>query len=277
MRDAGTRKLLGQEARERFRKFEMLVVTVGSVAILASALASYSNYRSMLEFAGQLLMLMVFLVSMRHGRSGAVVSAITATVIYAAARWGELGDPSRFLEVLQLVGFRALGYFVVGLIGGEAMAALKYYLARGRDGGGVDPESGVYVEEFIKDMIEREIRNFERYRSSFSIVSIELIPEVLSKSRSFRTDTSGRGIGSLLKRAVRIVDEVGRLGDYRYALLLPHTSLAGAHVVAGRVVCAIAGHYGVPPTTGILARVYSAPYHVDELKEFVGLPEMVVD
>ncbi|MCL5291203.1 MAG: diguanylate cyclase [Actinobacteria bacterium] len=273
MSDTRSRRLLGEEAQTKFKRFEALVVATGSAAIVITAVLSYMSSRSLLEFAGQLLMLPVLLIAIQYGRIGAILSALFATGIYAVARSPELSDYALLTIALELLGVRAFGYFVIGFVGGEVMTAIKYYFAKSGGLGGIDQESGVYVSAFIKGMIEREVSNFERYEGVFSVVLIKLFPEELRQSSKFKTGRSLRGIGAVLKNNVRLVDEVGRIEDHSFALLLPHTSLDGARVVAERVARLVSAYYDRPARSGVFTTVYTVPDNLEELRLLVGLAQ----
>lgn len=271
MADNNSRKLLGEVAQARFRRFEIFVLGAGSAAIAVTAVASYLSSGSLLELIGQLLMLIVLLISFQYGRKGALISSLAVTAVYTIARTPELGDEVVSVTALQLVGIRAIGYFIVGIIGGELMGAVKYYFAREGGLGGVDPGSGVYVAEFIKGMIEKAISSFERYSTPFSVVTVEITTQALRKGGRFGKDRTCKGIGSTLKENVRIIDEIGRLDDFLFVILLPHTPITGAEVVADRVAKAVARQLCVPVESGVTAAAFGAPDHLLEIKELIGL------
>ncbi|MCL4499440.1 MAG: hypothetical protein M1335_04250 [Chloroflexi bacterium] len=273
MPDARTRRLLGEEAQSKFKTFELLVVSAGSVAIIGSAVASYEATNSLLELTGQLLMLPVLLIALQFGRVGGLVSAFFAALLYAVAKYPGLSDAVLLGTTLQLLGVRALSYLIVGLVGGEAMTAVKYYFARSGGLGGVDPGSGLYVADFISGMVEKALFMYERYGVPFSVVSIEVDPMALQASSRFKTNKGWKALGNLLKGSLRIVDEVGRLDEFSFAILLPHTPQAGANIVAERTRKSIIDLYKLSDVGAVTARVYSVPQHLEELRDLVGVSE----
>lgn len=270
MPDARPRKLLAIEASNKFKLIEAMIVAVAASAILLTALISYLRTGSLLELVGQVLIIVVLLVSIRYGRSGALLSAAAATFAYEVARFPDLGDAISYRAALELVGVRGLGYLAAGLIGSEAMRWTKYYLAEVEGSDGLDSNSGLYAADFIKALIKREIDLYERYSSIFSLVVVEIDAKELRGDGAFGKKKALAELGSLIKNNVRLVDEVGRLNREKFAILLPHTGLAGATAVAKRIEDLVFRRFGVGRGAGFSARPYSVPEDLVELRAIAG-------
>ncbi|MHB0977248.1 MAG: nucleotidyl cyclase domain-containing protein [Candidatus Aquicultorales bacterium] len=273
MPSARNRRLLGQEAQARFRRYEILITLAGSLSIVVSAVVSFLRGGDIFDFLGQLLIIPVLLASLHYGRTGGIVAAVIASLVFLTAEGAQVDIVSP-ATLMRLFGIKTLGYFIVGFVGGEAMNAVRFYFARSGGTGGVDPGSGLYVADFITGMIEKAVFLYERYSAVFSLVVLELDGKALAQAPAFQRDRYLAELGNLFKANLRIVDEIGRLDDYAFAILLPYTELRGAQAAAERIGMKVAEYYGLPLRELVSIRVYGVPEHLVELRDLCGLPSV---
>lgn len=104
-----------------------------------------------------------------------------------------------------------------------------------------DPLTGLNNRRYLDTLIEKEIARADRYKESFSIVSLDL-------DRFKRVnDTWGHPIGdevlkltaNTVKDSIRESDILVRMGGEEFAVLLPHTDADAAYKIAERARKAI--------------------------------------
>jgi diguanylate cyclase (GGDEF)-like protein len=106
-----------------------------------------------------------------------------------------------------------------------------------------DPLTGLYNRRHFFELGEREIQGARRYKRSLSAIMMDIDHFKLVN------DTYGHRIGDQVlqeiaercRRAVRMVDVVGRYGGEEFAIILPETDLAAACRVADRLRESISG------------------------------------
>ena len=81
----------------------------------------------------------------------------------------------------------------------------------------------------------------QRYRHPLTalIVDIDQFRRITDEAGRAAGDHSLRVLGGVLGESVRTIDLIGRLGGEKFAIILPHTDMAGASVVAARIRAAI--------------------------------------
>lgn len=104
-----------------------------------------------------------------------------------------------------------------------------------------DPLTGLNNRRYLDAMIEKEIARVDRYKENLSMASLDL--DRFKKVN----DTWGHPIGdevlklvsNVVKNSIRKSDVLVRLGGEEFAILLPHTDIAAAHMVAEKTRQAI--------------------------------------
>lgn len=89
-----------------------------------------------------------------------------------------------------------------------------------------DPVSGAFTQSFIEEIIEKEIKRSQRYKTEFSTILIDLGCE---------GDKVYEIAGSIIASKIRVNDYFGRLDDGRLIILTSNTSLSGAMVLAEKL------------------------------------------
>ncbi len=221
----------------RYRSFEILVLAVSAVAVLGTAGVSAMGGRfSLTEFLGQVFVLLVLAAAVHWGRNGGFIAAAVATVVYALLAVPQVSAGAGLRpETVQLVLVHVIVYGLVGVVGGEVCGRLKYQLARMDGSSALDADSRLYSERLVHGLITSGVARYRRYDTPFSVVLIALSPGLFAEYRPLKCRGIVRRIASHLRNDVRMVDDLGRLDDGRFVLMLPATSSTGAEIVAARV------------------------------------------
>ncbi len=219
----------------KYMRFEMLAVAVGGVAIFGTIVASWRGQPIVEELIAQLLLLAVLVGAVHWGRNGGFVAAVFAIVVYIAMRAPLVAGDGITPDVLDLVLVRTVTYGFVGIVGGEVCGRIKYLLARLESALNVDEETQLYDQRFVARLVESNFGQYSRYTTPFSIGLIELTPALTSELAPARRRSLLKATANHIRNDVRLVDDVGRLDDGRFVLVLPHTPKQGGQVAAERV------------------------------------------
>lgn len=230
-----------------YSRFERLIIGLGALAIFgALALSLVSGGPGPVEVVAQVLLFGVLVVAVHWGRRGGMLAALVASVIYIALRIPLLSsDLAR--EDMLFIAVRIAAFMLVGIIGGEVCGRIKYVFARLDDSNTIDDWSRVYNQRHASHAIEQARARYSRYGEPFSLVVVTLSPALTADLEPRRQRTVVRAVANYLRDDMRIVDEVCRVDDGRFFLLLPHTNKEGGVVVEGRV------RAGVQSTVGARA------------------------
>ncbi len=221
----------------RYTRFEALTIGVGGVAILATVGFYLQPQLDWVELVGQFALLGVLVSAVHWGRKGGLVGALVATVLYVALRLPDITATGLGTDILELIVIRASAYGLIGVIGGEICGRIKYFFARVEDSLSIDESARVYNQRFVAQLLSNSLATANRYGTLFSIVVVELSPALTSGLRASKTVSLVRAVADYIRNDVRLIDDVGRLDDGRFVIVLPHTPKAGANV-AGDRVCA---------------------------------------
>ncbi|MEY3904063.1 MAG: hypothetical protein RL189_3369, partial [Pseudomonadota bacterium] len=118
----------------------------------------------------------------------------------------------------------------------------------------VDELTGLYNQRFMEVSLAREVARSQRYGSPVSLLFLDL-----DRFKSIN-DTLGHVVGSqMIKAAARTMrdlirdsDQLLRYGGDEFCVILPNTSLDGAHILAERIRSVFAEtHFNLSETTGV--------------------------
>jgi len=221
----------------RYSRFEQLALGVGALFILAAMLFSaHDGGPSPKEIVAQLMLLGVMAAAVHFGRRGGFAAAVLASAIYTLMSVPELlAQQGLTSSGLLLLFTRIAAYGLVGIVGGEACGRLRYALARIGNSTDFDEWSQVFNQRHASETLRKAMAAHERYGAPFALVLVTLAPSITADIGPQRTRTLVRGVANQLRGDVRMVDEVARLDDGRFFVLLPHTPYEGGVVVAGRL------------------------------------------
>jgi GGDEF domain-containing protein len=219
----------------KYSRFEWLTIGIGAVAIGATVLSALVPRPDWIELVAQLLLLAVLVGAVHWGRNGGLVSALGATLVYLAMRLPNIVAGGAEAEVLKLLLVRGATFGLVGIVGGEICGRIKYFFARLEDSCSIDESSRVYNQRFVAQLLHSSLGSAERYGTGFSIVVLTLAPVLTEGLRPARVRTLVRSVANHVRNDVRMIDDVGRLDDGRFVMVLPHTPKDGAAVASARV------------------------------------------
>lgn len=225
------------ETPMKFTRFEQLVLVIGTVTILGSLALSLINGESpeMLEIVAQFMLIGVLVCAVFYGRRGGLIAAIVASGAYVLMRIPTLIEVPLTPTLAIVMASRILAFGLLGIVGGEACARIRYSMARLEGGSALDDWSRVFNEKFAHKEISQALGRFRRYGEPFSLVIITLSPSLFLDLKPGRQRTLVRGIADHVRGDIRMVDEVARLDDGRFVVLMPHTPAAGGQVVNDRL------------------------------------------
>lgn len=219
----------------KYARFELLTIGAGGIAVLATMVMSLQPQPDVIELIAQLLLLAVLIGAVHWGRKGGMVAALAAILAYILMRVPSVTDFGMSADVLRLVLVRMGTYGLIGIIGGEICGRIKYFFVRLEDSLAIDEQSRVYNQRFVAQLLSNTMSSFERYGAPFSVVVLALAPALTAELRPGKVAVLVRTAANAIRNAIRLVDEVGRLDDGRFLLVLPHTPKNGAEVAAARV------------------------------------------
>lgn len=231
-----------------YRHFERLIIALGAAALLSSMLVMPSALRVWPELLAQSMFLVVLVGAVHWGRKGGFVAAAVASLIYILVRVPVLAvAPEVSLDVAVMLLSRIVAYGIVGIIGGEVCSRIKYSLARMSGDATIDDVSRVYNQRFASRTLDAAHGRHARYGEPFSVVLITLSPSLMAGMRGSKQRHLIRSAASHIRSDIRMVDEVARLDDGRFFVLLPHTPRAGAEVVTERLATGLRSLMGARP------------------------------
>ena len=231
----------------KYVRFERLVIGVGAVAIIGSLLVSLSNGGpGVVEAVAQIMLFAVLVVAVRYGRKGGLIAALSASLVYVVLRIPVMAQPASVtFSFLTLLIARILAFGLVGIVGGEVCSRIKYVFARMDDGQTVDEWSRVYNQRYAWRSLEQARARFARYGEPFTLVIITMSASVTAELRPSRQRALVRSVANHVRGDTRMVDEVARLDDGRFLVLLPHTPKEGGVVVRDRLSAGVRQLLGV--------------------------------
>lgn len=94
--------------------------------------------------------------------------------------------------------------------------------------------TAIYTKEYLANLIRKYIKEYERYESQFSLVLLEIGQQALEPISVFRREHILSEVGSILRKNIRAIDEIGRY-ENQFLLVLPHTGAEGGNVVEERI------------------------------------------
>ena len=108
-----------------------------------------------------------------------------------------------------------------------------------------DPLTGLGNHRAFHEELERQVAASLRYHVPLALFLIDLDEfKAINDGRGHAGgDRVLRGFGGLLASSLRLADRAFRVGGDEFAVLLPHTDLAGAQVVARRLLAQSLGQH----------------------------------
>lgn len=112
---------------------------------------------------------------------------------------------------------------------------MKYIIAQLEGSSMLDDTTQVYNRRYCGQTLKNGLGQFQRYQVPFSVAVIGLAPGLISDLRPSRQRTMLRSVANHIRNDIRLVDDVGYIGDGRFLVILPQTPSAGAAVASDRI------------------------------------------
>lgn len=128
--------------------------------------------------------------------------------------------------------------FFLSLVNYAASACLRSdYVMKLRLLQSTDSLTGLFNSTFFKSSIKREISMLQRFQRNFGLVFIDIenSSEIIDKFGNIVWEDLIKAIAMVMKKSVRTYDIPARLGNDKFALLLPNTTVQNAKVVENRL------------------------------------------
>jgi GGDEF domain-containing protein len=223
-----------------FKRFEKLLLLVGAGIIIVSVGTAFTGGTpDLIEIVAQLLLFGVLFAAVKYGRRGGLVAAILASTGYVLLRIETVSASEPSLVALYLIASRLLAFGLIGVAGGEICGRIKYTLASLEGGTALDEWSRVFNGRWAyKTLVQARARS-RRYGEPFSVVLVSVSPSVMADIRPSKQRALIRIAAEQIRSDIRMVDEVARLDDGRFVVVMPHTPADGGRVVMERLRIAV--------------------------------------
>ncbi len=168
------------------------------------------------------------------------------------------------LTTLVIIALTISAYGLVGIVGGDICGRVKYFFGRYGESAAIDDWSHVFNQGKASELLENALARFARYGEPFSVVVVTQSPALFAGLRPTRQRALVRAVANHIRGDVRMVDEVARLNDGRYLVILPHTAREGGLVVTERLADGVRATLGANDES-VTARCFSAADDAIEL------------
>lgn len=220
----------------KYSRFKLLMFALGTLVIAGSLLmAPSAAVVSWQEVVGQLMIIAVLAAALQWGRDGGSVAAFAAILVYVIMRTPLLSQLGPTRNLIAMIATRAVTYALVGIIGGEFFGRIKYLFARVDGNTMLDEYTHVYNRVYCAQTLKSGLGQFQRYQTPFSLAIVSLSPGLIADLRPSRQRMLLRSVATHIRNDVRLVDDVGYLGDGRFLIMLPQTAKPGAEVARDRI------------------------------------------
>lgn len=251
----------------KYSRFEILVLSVGAASVLGSLFFTVGGAPIAEEIIAQILLLVVLFSAVHWGRSGGFIAALLSSAGYVLLRIPLVIEAQGLtLDIASLVAVRVLTYGLIGIVGGELCTRIKYVFARLEGSASIDESSRVYNQRFMARSLEVACGQFARYETPYAAVIVELAPNLTEGLRTSKQLSLVRAVASFIRGDIRLVDEVGRLDDGSFLVLLPQTAMSGAQVAGQRLGSGIRKLLGAREAS-VVVTIMAAPEDAAALVE----------
>ncbi|MHB8760871.1 MAG: nucleotidyl cyclase domain-containing protein [Coriobacteriia bacterium] len=229
----------------KYSHFEILAFVFGALAIVTSIFVSPGVSPPAAEVVAQMLLIVVLGGALHWGRNGGFITALLAITVYVVMRLPLLESQGLSADLITMLASRSLTYAVVGVIGGELAARIKYLFAKLENDSLVDGVTGVYSPRFAAEAILSGVGQWERYQTEFSVVRMAVDAGFYSAFKQGRYRQVMRQVAGHIRNDIRMVDDLAFAAPGTFLVLLPRTPLAGAGVVSGRLAAGVGSLLGL--------------------------------
>ncbi len=165
-----------------------------------------------------------------------LLAAIAGTVLIGAGML--LSGPGAAFEIVLINrSMSTVLLWTVALFALRHLYVSNSLLERLNRQANTDPLTGLYNRRYFFARVRNELQRFARYGDRFAIILIDAdhFKRVNDTHGHGAGDATLRGIANACLETVRETDLVGRFGGEEFIVLLPHTDVDAAVVVAERI------------------------------------------
>jgi len=257
----------------KYSRFEWLAMLVGSASIAGAVLATSRHGVPVEEGLAQALLLLVLVGAVHWGRRGGSIMAGIAAAAYLALRVPLLVRDGLSADVAGLLVTHLFTYGVVGIGGGELCGRVRYLLARLESAENIDEPTALFNQRAITPVLCAMVGRYERYGESFAIVTIAIGDEAVTRPKSGPQRLLLLSVASRIRSGVRLVDDVARMDDGRFLIVMPHTPKAGAKVAAERLSGSVVRLLGASPEA-VRTEILAVDGDLAAIRALSGLPKL---
>ena len=220
----------------------MRATTSTGAALAAVALVGWLDYATGPAYGFSLFYLApIVAIAGRHGRTPAVVVAVTAALAWFVSdlAWRDDVLPSVWNGVTRLAIYVAMGVLVATLR--VERAQLRRLLAHERELARTDALTGLMNGRAFLEHASAELARSRRSGAPIALCCLDVdnFKHVNDRFGHAAGDEVLREIAAVLTSSVRAGDRAARLGGDEFALLLADADAGTAGLVASRVITAI--------------------------------------
>jgi GGDEF domain-containing protein len=225
----------------KYARFEIIVVGISMLATALLVATSPHDVTSIpLDFAAGTLLVLVLWAALHFGRKGGLAAAIGAAALYVVLNIpGMTAANGLTSEGLLVVAGRVAMFGLLGIVGGELAGRLRRLFSRQGHADEYDEWGNAFNQRYALDQLEKGFARFERHQQPWSLVIVSISSEIMSGLAPQRVRSVVRAVSGHLRGDLRMVDEVTRLDDGRFAIFLPQTEPEGAAIVMTRLLTGV--------------------------------------
>ncbi len=212
------------------------------------------------------LFIPVILSSAFWFKNGGFWAGIASAFILIAVFVGVFLANFSFSPLSILSFFLVLLYPVAGWYLGQTAQSVSNQFAELEQHRLSSAVSAIYTKEYLSNLIHKYIKEYERYKSNFSIILMEVDPNALEVVSAFRREHILSEVASIIRKNIRTIDELGRY-ENQFLMVLPHTPFQGCRVVEERIkniILKVLQSHGCEPTAD---QIYAAAVSYPENKQ----------
>jgi len=261
----------------KYTRFERLLLFVGAVTVFASVTVQLTGpLPQYSEVGAQILLLAVLFGAVRLGAKGGMLAAIAASAVYVTLRTELFSSTDLGYGDTVVMASRLIAFGMVGVVGGEVCSRVRHGIAILEGGNALDDWSRVYNQAWAHKTLVAAKERAERYGEPFSVVLVSMSPSLFDGVSASRQRAMVRTLADYIRADVRMVDEIARFDDGRFAVVLPHTPRPGGIVVAARACDGLRTLLGARDDA-VRVRVLAAPDDIAEIDGLIGQIAPAVD
>lgn len=168
---------------------------------------------------------------------------LIATAVYGAVAFGI--HANGYGSTAWMFLLRVVIYAVVAFVAAELNVRYRYLFVKLEHHDYVDDVTGLYNSRYLSKLIERQMSEFDRYGSEFSLTSFTVRDDLLSRlPRSARHRLVKELGNSVIRGNIRGADEAARVDGAKFTILFPNTDFDEATCATIRVKGKISSYIG---------------------------------